>query len=134
MRAYLATTEPMRPSRFEIALDEIERTLRAVHEDQPARPDREDLAGKLGPDRATGTRDHDNLVADDLVHARSMDRHLLPGQEQWGAADNEFPQLLSPVYRPADGTLFDPDGPGPAGMRYCINSLSLGFDPQAKPE
>lgn len=42
------------------------------------------------------------------------DNHLLPGQEQWGAADNEFPQLLSPVYRPADGTLFDPDGPGPA--------------------
>ncbi|WP_244640501.1 peroxidase family protein [Aureimonas glaciei] len=40
--------------------------------------------------------------------------HLLPGQEQWGAADNQFPELLQPVYRPADGTLFDPDGPGPA--------------------
>ena len=40
--------------------------------------------------------------------------HLLPGQEQWGAADVEFPSLLDPVYRPADGTLFDPDGPGPA--------------------
>jgi Ca2+-binding RTX toxin-like protein len=39
--------------------------------------------------------------------------HLLPGQEQWGAADNQFPQLLDPVYRPADGTPFDPDGGGP---------------------
>ena len=40
--------------------------------------------------------------------------HLLPGQEKWGAADVQFPSLLDPVYRPADGTLFDPDGPGPA--------------------
>ncbi len=40
--------------------------------------------------------------------------HLLPGQETWGAADVEFPTLLDPNYRPADGTLFDPDGPGPA--------------------
>ena len=40
--------------------------------------------------------------------------HLLPGQEKWGAADSQFPTLLDPAYRPADGTLFDPDGPGPA--------------------
>ena len=40
--------------------------------------------------------------------------HLLPGQEQWGAADKKFPSLMDPVYRPADGTPFDPDGPGPA--------------------
>jgi Ca2+-binding RTX toxin-like protein len=41
--------------------------------------------------------------------------HLLPGQEKWGASNVQFPSLLDPVYRPADGTPFDPDGPmGPA--------------------
>ncbi|MDL9996992.1 peroxidase family protein [Variovorax sp. J22P240] len=34
--------------------------------------------------------------------------------ETWGAADQQFPSLMDPVYRPADGTPFDPDGPGPA--------------------
>ncbi len=36
--------------------------------------------------------------------------HLLPGQEHWGAADQEFPTLLDPHYRDAED--FDPDGPG----------------------
>ncbi|RXT55619.1 hypothetical protein B6S44_09420 [Bosea sp. Tri-44] len=40
--------------------------------------------------------------------------HLLPGQERWGASDREFVELMDPSYRPADGTPFDPDGPGPA--------------------
>jgi hypothetical protein len=40
--------------------------------------------------------------------------NLLPGQEHWGAADLQFPELLDPTYRNADGTAFDPDGPGPA--------------------
>ncbi len=35
--------------------------------------------------------------------------HLLPGQEQWGAADQEFLELLDPQYRTIT---VDPDGPG----------------------
>ncbi|TXR47174.1 peroxidase family protein [Phyllobacterium endophyticum] len=37
--------------------------------------------------------------------------HLLPGQEQWGAADQEFLELLNPQYRTV---LVDPDGAGPS--------------------
>jgi len=57
--------------------------------------------------------------------------HLLPGQEQWGAADREFPELMPPEYRtvmvdvdPGPGVMLvpmsytptsvDPDGPDPA--------------------
>lgn len=61
--------------------------------------------------------------------------NLLPGQEQWGAADQPFPTLSDPVYRPADGTLFDPDGPGgapamPTQANYnpSNNPNSLVFD------
>jgi Ca2+-binding RTX toxin-like protein len=38
--------------------------------------------------------------------------NLIPGQEKFGSADQIFPRLLAPVFRPAD--TFDPDGPGPA--------------------
>lgn len=38
--------------------------------------------------------------------------HLAPGQSQFGAADQMFPRLTTPVYR--QGEAFDPDGPGPA--------------------
>ena len=55
--------------------------------------------------------------------------HLLPGQEQWGAAGNQFPSLMDPVYRPADGTLFDPDGPGPAPAM----PTSATYDPSNNP-
>jgi Ca2+-binding RTX toxin-like protein len=42
--------------------------------------------------------------------------HLLPGTEQQGAADNPFPRLLDPVYRPAEGTPLDMNGPAPGGV------------------
>jgi hypothetical protein len=38
--------------------------------------------------------------------------HLLPGQEQWGAADREFMELLTPEYRTVT-VMMDPDGNGP---------------------
>src|SRR5690606_30513922 len=55
--------------------------------------------------------------------------HLLPGQEEWGAAENQFPHLLNPAYRPADGTLFDPDGDGPAPAM----PTALNYDPSNIP-
>ena len=39
--------------------------------------------------------------------------HLLPGQEQWGAADREFNELLTPDYRTVT-VMMDPDGDGPS--------------------
>ncbi|MBR1187294.1 peroxidase family protein [Bradyrhizobium sp. AUGA SZCCT0160] len=38
--------------------------------------------------------------------------HVLPGQEKWGAADQEFLELLSPEFRTIT---VDPDGPGGMG-------------------
>ena len=40
--------------------------------------------------------------------------NLLPGQEQWGAADIPFPEGLGTDFRPASGTPLDFDGPGGA--------------------
>ncbi len=57
--------------------------------------------------------------------------HLLPGQESWGAADRPFPTLLDPTYRPADGTLFDPDGPGPAPAMPTAPDYTPTDDPSA---
>ncbi len=61
--------------------------------------------------------------------------NLLPGQERWGAADMPFPEGQLLDFRPADGTLFDPDGPGPApAIPTALNYLpsndpnSLVFD------
>ncbi|WP_088348188.1 MULTISPECIES: peroxidase family protein [Rhodomicrobium] len=42
--------------------------------------------------------------------------NIIPGREDWGAADELFPRLTDPDYRnEQDGETFDPDGPGPAG-------------------
>jgi hypothetical protein len=40
--------------------------------------------------------------------------NLLPGQKEFGAADNVFNRLVPPLFRPAEKLTFDPDGPGPA--------------------
>ncbi|RHW18361.1 hypothetical protein D1610_07835 [Sphingomonas gilva] len=57
--------------------------------------------------------------------------HLLPGQERWGASDVEFPTLLDPVYRPADGTAFDPDGPGGAPPMPTAPNYNPSNDPDS---
>ncbi|HSV58383.1 MAG TPA: peroxidase family protein, partial [Variovorax sp.] len=43
--------------------------------------------------------------------------NLMPGQTDFGAADETFPRLVDPVYRDdADGDTFDMNGPGPGGL------------------
>ena len=39
--------------------------------------------------------------------------NVVPGQEQFGAADRDMPNALPQVWRQAQGAAFDPDGPGP---------------------
>jgi Ca2+-binding RTX toxin-like protein len=39
--------------------------------------------------------------------------NLIPGQKEFGAADNVFERLVPPLFRPAEDLTFDPDGPGP---------------------
>ncbi len=58
--------------------------------------------------------------------------NLLPGQETWGAADTPFPENLPLEFRPADGTMFDPDGPGgPAPDMPTAADYSPSNDPNS---
>ena len=57
--------------------------------------------------------------------------NLLPGQEMWGAADQQFPELLDPAFRHADGIPpgFGPPGPPiPTSYAPSNNPGSLVFD------
>ena len=47
---------PWRPPRLELALDQVERALGPVDQDEAAGSEREDLARELGPDRARRRR------------------------------------------------------------------------------
>ena len=63
--------------------------------------------------------------------------HLLPGQEQWGASDREFPELMEPEYRTATA-MVDFDGPGPmpsvpVPMPYTPGNDVDGPGPNATP-
>ena len=55
--------------------------------------------------------------------------NLLPGQEQWGSADQPVPRTARPdVSAPRTDTLFDPDGPGPAPA-----DADVDYDPSNNP-
>ena len=54
---------------LQLALDQVERALGPVDQDQAAGPDGEDLARQLRPDRSAAAGDEDRAVADDLLHA-----------------------------------------------------------------
>ena len=73
---------------------------------------------KISEAHAAGTPLSDLIAAPNLSFGlRTVDgtyNNLLPGRENWGAADNEFPALLDPQYRPA--TSIDMNGPAPGGV------------------
>jgi Ca2+-binding RTX toxin-like protein len=57
--------------------------------------------------------------------------NLLPGQEHWGAADLQFPELLDPSFRPAENIPpgFGPPGPPvPTNYNPSNNPGSMVFD------
>ena len=64
------------------------------------------LAGQLGSVPAYN-------VAFGLRTVDGSNNHLLPGQENWGASDQPFPELVPSQFRTI---MVDPDGPGPAGL------------------
>ena len=51
---------------LELALDEVQGALGAIHEDEATWAEREDLSRELGADRAAGTGDHDRAVTDQV--------------------------------------------------------------------
>jgi Ca2+-binding RTX toxin-like protein len=52
------------------------------------------------------------LLPEGLRTVSGVYNNLVPGQEQFGAADVVFPRLLDPNFRSAENLSFDPDGPG----------------------
>ncbi|HXE67920.1 MAG TPA: hypothetical protein VN523_01105, partial [Hyphomicrobiaceae bacterium] len=50
--------------------------------------------------------------------------NLVPGQSEFGSADNLFPRLTDPFFRnDQDGDAFDANGPGPGGL---VNNTNYG--------
>jgi hypothetical protein len=61
--------------------------------------------------------------------------NVVPGQEQFCAADRDMPNALPQVWRQAQGAAFDPDGPGPltAGSPTSYTQTSgLVFDGEVR--
>jgi hypothetical protein len=60
--------------------------------------------------------------------------NLLPGQTEFGAADNQFPRLVDPVFRDdLDGDTFDANGPAPGGEVTNTNYGTPGNVADADP-
>ena len=57
---------------LEFALDQVERALRPIHEDEPSRLELEDLPSELGSDRPSRTGDQNGPVAQDVVDRGRM--------------------------------------------------------------
>ena len=70
--AQLTGPSTLRSPRLQLALQQVERALGAVDQDEASRPEGEDLARQLGPDRSRATGDHDGAVPDDLIDVDGM--------------------------------------------------------------
>ncbi len=57
--------------------------------------------------------------------------NIVPGQEQWGAADRLFPRLGAPFYRTAEQ--WDPDGPGGAPAQNTAYTQKSGVVADSRP-
>jgi Ca2+-binding RTX toxin-like protein len=57
--------------------------------------------------------------------------NLLPGREQWGSADDPFPSLLPPSYRPVTSVMLDMDGPGGAPAFPTASNYNPTNNPQS---
>ena len=56
--------------------------------------------------------------------------HLLPGQEQWGAAGNQFPELVDATFDPAENVPpgFGPSSGSPTSYNPSNNPGSMVFE------
>jgi len=68
-----------------------------------------------------------------LRTVNGVGNHVIPGQETWGSADQPFPRLLTPLWRPA-GVVTMPVGPGQALGSPTSYAQTSGFvfDPQIR--
>ncbi len=93
--------------RLELPLEQVERALGAIDEDQASRPDGEHLARQLRPDRARAARDQHRAVADDRVH---VDRMLRDGRPPQQILDTDPPDAVG-VHAAVDEVRDRGDGP-----------------------
>lgn len=61
-----------------------------------------------------------------LRTVNGVGNHVIPGQETWGSADQVFPRLLTPLWRPA-GVVTMPVGPGQALGSPTSYAQTSGF-------
>jgi Ca2+-binding RTX toxin-like protein len=95
------------------------------------------LAQILLAEQHAATGSTDGLLPNPFVPfgLRTVDgsfNNLIAGQSEFGAADNVFPRLLTPLYRIATYDPDGPDGPAPAIVTSYTQTSGLVFDPEPR--